>query len=377
MYRHRTPVFFVGTRPEAIKLGPVIAAYCALADHDPRVLCTGQHAPALVRGILVDLGVPEDLVCDSDGIEPSDLTPDIVHNLARMVDAISTDRLLTRDDTDYVVQGDTTSALAAALVGRLRGARVHHVEAGLRSNGPTPHPEETHRRTIAALAAVHYAPSAAAAEHLTHERVQGQIVLTGQTGYDAIDLVRANAESGWSSDHFVGPGSLFALVALHRRDDRDGRLDRLACAITHLSRQGVVPVVLAHGSAPVDPAWAAALGTRHTKPIVIPGGLHYRAVHALLASQRCIAVVTDSGGLHEEAAYFGVPTISVRKHSERANLRLTTMAWQPEEVARALGAIELAPGHRIRFAGVFSSPSATATASQIVAAHVNSYAIRP
>ena len=174
-------VFIAGTRPEAVKLAPIILDLAA-RGHAPTLIATGQHG-ALFADALAEFG----LVADQDlGLMAP--TPDAL--VGSLVPALAA-RLRAVRPAGVVVQGDTSSTLAGALAARYAGVRLAHVEAGLRTGSDDPHPEEMHRRLVGQIADLHFAPTTAAAVALRGEGIGQGIHVTGNSGIDALMLMRA------------------------------------------------------------------------------------------------------------------------------------------------------------------------------------------
>src|SRR4051794_38931053 len=212
----RTAIVF-GTRPEAIKLSPVIAALRAHAGFAPLVVVTGQHREMLAE-TLRSFGIAPDL--DLGVMQPGQTLNDLVASIVPRLDALYAER---RPDW-VVVQGDTTSAFCAALVAFQRRIKVAHVEAGLRSGDRFhPYPEEVNRRMIGACADLHFPPTAAAAARLAADgALAGEVVVTGNTAIDALELaLRAPQEAEDAGEPARGSGAEqgpLVVVTLHRRE---------------------------------------------------------------------------------------------------------------------------------------------------------------
>ena len=313
MCQHIALVF--GTRPEAIKLFPVIYALRERKDLRISVLVTGQHRAMLDQVLAI-----------------ADITPDVDLNI--MVPDQSLDGLTARlllaigeafdaDRPDFViVQGDTTSAMVAALAAFYRKIPVAHVEAGLRTgNSYSPWPEEINRRIIAPIASLHFAPTRSAAANLTRENVDPLgIHITGNTGIDALLLTRSRMDS--LGELTSGVRNLIApfqaqriiLVTAHRRENFDGGLTNIAQAIKTLSmRDDVVVVFPVHPNPRVRKVIDATL--KGNNKIVLLDPLTYVPFVYLMSVATLI--LTDSGGIQEEAPSLGKPVLVLRDTTER------------------------------------------------------------
>jgi UDP-N-acetylglucosamine 2-epimerase len=309
----------VGTRPEAIKLAPV-------------VLEARRH-PTRFRAVVVSTGQHRDLV--GPALATFGITPD--YELSAMQTGQSIARLtgscLQQLDEWFgqappgvvVVQGDTASALAGALAGFYRQTPVAHVEAGLRTQDTTaPFPEECNRRLIARLASVHFAPTHRARANLAAEGIApGSIVLTGNTVLDAIELLRPRiaemsppfeAARRWARRAQCVERPKLVVVTAHRRENFGAPLDAIAAAVRMLAvlHTDLHFVVLRH---PNPQASQAIDRLADEKRISILPPQDYLNTLWLLA--HAWLVLTDSGGLQEEAPSFGTPVLVLRRETER------------------------------------------------------------
>lgn len=310
----RAPVaVLLGTRPEAVKLAPVVRALRA-AGAPTRVLVTGQHEQ-LLRPVLADLELEPDL-------ELSVMARD--QGLAEL-----SSRLLTAVDAALariapalvVVQGDTTSAAMGALAAFYRGVRVAHVEAGLRTGDPrNPFPEEVNRRLLAQLADLHFAPTPRAREALLREGVAaGRIHLVGNTVVDALQDARARLLPRLPPDAVTGAlgrDRRLVLVTAHRRESFGDDLRAVVEALRLVASRFPGDVEIAypvHLNPHVDGPVRALLAD--VPGVVLLDPLPYLRFLELLT--RATLVVTDSGGVQEEATALGKPFLVVRRTSER------------------------------------------------------------
>jgi UDP-N-acetylglucosamine 2-epimerase (non-hydrolysing) len=304
----------LGTRPEAVKLFPVIACLRQQADVRVRVLATGQHRKML-DDVLGPFGVQPDL--DLDIMRPRQSLNELV---ARIVPGF--DQVLDDERPDVVVvQGDTTTAFCAALVGFHRRIKVAHVEAGLRSGDRFhPYPEEVNRRMIASCADVHLAPTAAAAQHLLTEGVpDNAIFVTGNTGIDALLLALAKLPARALDE----PGRRDVLITLHRREAWNEPTGAGKTALDDIL-SGIADVASAHSK--ITFTYPVHLNPAVREPVsrVLAGKPNVRLVEPMPyldfvgAMRRSEVIVTDSGGIQEEAPSLGVPVLVIRKTTERA-----------------------------------------------------------
>jgi UDP-N-acetylglucosamine 2-epimerase (non-hydrolysing) len=298
-----------GTRPEAIKLFPVIDAVRARSDLSLRVVSSGQHRDLLDQAMAITGIVPDiDLALMTPG-----QTLEVL--VARLIAAIG-DVLRHERPDRVVVQGDTSTAMAAALAAHHLAIPVSHVEAGLRSGDLAhPWPEEANRRIIALLADQHFAPTERAAEALRGEGIDpATIHVTGNTGIDALRIMRARLADRPALAAALDPVLAKAgtrrivLVTIHRRENWQG-LDGVAAALATLAARPDCAIVLPlHPNPALDPL-------RRIAGVTIVPPLDYPQFVRLLA--RAHLVLTDSGGVQEEAPAFGVPVLVMRDTTER------------------------------------------------------------
>lgn len=303
----------VGTRPEAIKLAPVISELQHADWARPAVLTTGQHGAVVVETLRL-LGTKPDyeLILDRTGDSVSELTARLLSGIAESIDRIAPDLL--------VVQGDTASALAGAQAGFFAGIPVVHLEAGLRSGDLTaPFPEEGNRRLIGQIAALHLAPTRRAAANLRAEGISAEhIVVTGNTVVDAIRAVsgkRLDYDDPVleSIDSRSGP---VVVVTAHRRESWGEPMRRIGRAVADIAEMHPAAsiVVAAHMNPAVRKTLENELAGRRN--VYLPGPIPYGPFVRLLA--RAGVVITDSGGIQEECAALSVPALVTREVTERS-----------------------------------------------------------
>ncbi|MFF4499198.1 non-hydrolyzing UDP-N-acetylglucosamine 2-epimerase [Streptomyces sp. NPDC001401] len=308
----------LGTRPEAIKLAPLARAMASGTQFDPVVVTTGQHREMLhqMLGMLgIDVRIALDVMRSRQRL--SDLTARLVRELGEVLRAQRPDLV--------VVQGDTTTALAGALAAFYEKIPVAHVEAGLRTGVvDNPFPEELNRTLIGRIARWHFAPTPTAARHLTDEGVaEEQVFTTGNTVID--NLLWVLAEGTGSSAFRTGARACDAelirragpkriLVTLHRRENQGERMRGMGRALTRLAARGDVEIVLPlHKSPAVRDVLLPELEGHRGITLVEPLG--YLDFAATLAE--CDLVLTDSGGIQEEAPSLSKPALVLRTTTER------------------------------------------------------------
>lgn len=315
-------LFVAGTRPEAVKLAPVILALQA-QGRSTILVATGQHRH-LFGEALAGFGLVADVDLDvmREAQSPADVTGALIPLLAR--------EFSRRRPSVVVVQGDTASAFAGAVAANYAKCPLAHVEAGLRSGHPDPFPEEFHRRSIAAMATLHFAPTLTAMAALTAEGVPGgDMYLTGNTGIDALHVVRDRlahdvVATRWLAARFAAIDRRRPLIVatVHRRENHGRPLSDILDAIANLSLIAEVAIPVHPSPAVSGPMRARLAGVAgvHLLP-----SLDYPAFIWLLG-QATIAL-TDSGGVQEEAPALGVPVLVLRDVTERPEGVESGNAW--------------------------------------------------
>jgi UDP-N-acetylglucosamine 2-epimerase (non-hydrolysing) len=306
----------VGTRPEAVKMAPLVAALRACGHVDPVVVATGQHT-TMVTEALGTFGQHADVL-----LHPRRRTGEQVELVAELAPAL--DEVLTADGSAaVVVQGDTTSVLVGALVAFWRRVPLVHLEAGLRSGSlEAPFPEEANRRLVGVVADLHLAPTQRAVEALRREHVApDRIVLTGNTVIDAV-LSITSREAPHADPRLAEIDRLVSaaqgrlmLVTSHRRENWREPLDRILSAVEQIvdERPDLHCVVASHANPAVRAQLERGLG-QHPR-IVVTDPQPYEVLCKLLATSS--VVLTDSGGIQEEAPSFGVPVLVLRDVTDR------------------------------------------------------------
>jgi UDP-N-acetylglucosamine 2-epimerase len=305
-------LFIFGTRPEAIKLCPVIRQARRVAGWDVRVCVTAQHR-AMLDQVLDCFAVQPDI--DLNLMTPGQTLAGLT---ARAITAL--DSVLAEMPVDLaVVQGDTTTSMAAALAAFYRRTPVAHVEAGLRTgNLGHPFPEEMNRLLTARMAELHFAPTRAARANLLAEGTPpGRIFVTGNTGIDAVLHVVSGLEQGtgpaveWP---WLDPRKRLLVVTAHRRENFGPGIQGIAAAIRALAARGDVQIVYPVHRNPNILAPITRLLDGHPDIVLLPP-LDYRPFVDLM--RRSYLLLTDSGGIQEEAPSLGKPVLVMRETTER------------------------------------------------------------
>ena len=302
-----------GTRPEAIKLAPVIRMLERHShDFETRVCVTGQHREMLDQVLeLFSIQPDIDLGIMRDRQSLSYVTTAVIERLAAVFDAEQPDWV--------VVQGDTTTTMASSLAAFYARIPVAHVEAGLRTGTMDhPRPEEMNRRVVSVLADLHFAPTARAVENLLNEGIASdRIHLTGNTVIDAFQAVEAMPGESPFRDliHSVEPNSRLVLVTMHRRENHGAAIAEICRGLRQLADEfpDLRLVLPLHMNPSVCVAVERELGAVPNVMLVPPLG--YRDL--ALALRKSFFVITDSGGLQEEAVGLGKPVLVLRETTER------------------------------------------------------------
>lgn len=294
----------LGTRPEVIKLAPVIRAVDAHPQLQSVVCATAQHREMLDLALDV-FGIQPDIDLDlmQPGQQLADLTARVVQSVTRTLREVQPDFLL--------VQGDTTTAMAAAMAAFYEQIPVGHVEAGLRTGDlRNPFPEEMNRRVVATLATLHFAPTAGARAALLHEGVlDSTIFVTGNTVIDALQHTVA------SEPHYVPAPGRRILVTAHRRESFGPRFESLCLGLrtVALRNPDIVLLYPVHLNPQVREPVLRLLGDLPNVRLIDPLG--YRDF--VRAMQDATLIITDSGGVQEEAPSLGKPVLVMRDTTER------------------------------------------------------------
>ncbi|MGM9484160.1 non-hydrolyzing UDP-N-acetylglucosamine 2-epimerase [Roseateles sp. NT4] len=307
----------VGTRPEAIKLAPVIQRLQAHPDVDHLLCATGQHQQMLAQALQVfGLAPDENLALMQEQPDLNQLAAGTLTGIGQLIRTARPDRI--------VVQGDTTTAFAAGLAAFHAQVPLAHVEAGLRTGQrDSPWPEEVYRRTLSLLADLHFAPTPWAAAQLRREGIADAAILTtGNTVIDALQWVCTRTDLDERLERTLGPalsaelaqGRRLILVTGHRRENLDHGLAATCEALRQLAARGDVDIVFpVHLNPRVRETVATLLTGTSNVHLIEP--LDYLGFVALM--RRCHHIITDSGGIQEEAPGLGKPVLVTRDTTER------------------------------------------------------------
>lgn len=306
-----------GTRPEAVKMAPVVRALAAAPGVEARVCVTAQHRQMLDQVLrLFEIAPDYDLDLMREDQSLAELSAAIFTRLDPVLEEVSPDWVL--------VQGDTTTVAITALLAYYRRIRVGHVEAGLRTGDRwQPFPEEINRRVAGVIADLHFAPTEWARQNLLREGVpESAVVVTGNPVIDALNVVARQSpppevvellgKLGIESDR--RRGRRLVLVTAHRRENFGQPLENICLALRELAGRGDVEIVYpVHLNPHVqEPVYRLLAETPHIT--LLPPLDYLPLVHLM---KRAALVLTDSGGIQEEAPAFGVPVLVLRSVTER------------------------------------------------------------
>jgi UDP-N-acetylglucosamine 2-epimerase len=296
----------VGTRPEAIKMAPVVIALRQVQGVETRLVSTGQH-----KEILLDALATFGLQPDADlGIMRHGQT--LASVTSRALDGLD-EEIATFGPNLVVSQGDTTTAFVAGLAAFYRRVPFAHVEAGLRTDSiDNPFPEEFNRRAAGLIANLHFAPTTWARDNLLQEgKDPATVFVTGNTGIDAVLQTAARETADWFGDH---PGRII-LLTTHRREnwgDPQRRIARAARRILDETPDALLVAAL-HPNPQVREVVEPILRD-HPRVRLIEPPDYSRFVKLM---QRAALILSDSGGVQEEAPAFGIPVLVLRDNTER------------------------------------------------------------
>ena len=304
-----------GTRPEAIKMFPVVDALRAHGGFDARVAVTAQHREMLdqvmeIAGITPDI----DLELMQHGQSLDDLSARIITRFGAALDEEKPDRVL--------VHGDTLTTMMVTLACYFRKIPVGHVEAGLRSgNIYSPWPEEVNRKVTGTIADLHFAPTQGAADALLAENVpSSNIHVTGNTVIDALFATRAKIEADPALASDLAPlkerfaGKRIIAVTAHRRENFGEGMQQIAAGLAKLAeREDAAIIYPVHPNPNVLDVMTPALGGKDNIALIEP--LDYP--HFVAMMEMAELILTDSGGIQEEAPSLGKPVLVMRDTTER------------------------------------------------------------
>jgi UDP-N-acetylglucosamine 2-epimerase (non-hydrolysing) len=309
-------VSIFGTRPEAVKMAPVIQRLAMTPGIETRVIVTAQHRQMLDQ-VLNLFNIHPDY--DLDLMSPNQSLADLTAAILTLLDPV-----LTQLDPDWIlIQGDTTTVMTAAILGYYHHIRIGHIEAGLRTGDKwQPFPEEINRRIASVVTDLHFAPTQHSRQNLLNEGIADRMILV--TGNPAIDALQAitrrpvpDAISQLLRDKSIHPGGKrLVVITAHRRENFGQPLEQICSAICQLANlyphtlEFIYPVHLNPNVQQVVYPRLSGISN-----ITLMDPLDYLSMIHLM--QHATLVLTDSGGIQEEATGLGIPTLVLRATTER------------------------------------------------------------
>jgi len=347
--RKKRVLFIFGTRPEVIKLAPVIAVFKKERAFETLAVSTGQHREMLAQALKsFKLAMDHDLKIMVENQSLFDVTVNALRSLERLYKDLSPDMVF--------VQGDTTTAYCAALAAFYLNVPLAHVEAGLRTGDlANPFPEEANRVFIDRLSSLHFAATPLGRENLSGEKKAG-IFVTGNTVVDALAAMRPRVlDRNFHFSERALPGFLsrrrssrLILLTAHRRENFGAPLEAIFRAVRAILGRfkDVAAIYPVHLNPNVQKPARRILGG--VDRVLLTGPLDYSDLVAVMA--RAHLVLTDSGGIQEEAPSFHAPVLVLRKVTER-----------PEAVEAGCAEVagRLEQGHLVRRIGVLLAPGSS------------------
>lgn len=304
-----------GTRPEAIKMAPLVKTLSASPTLDARVAVTAQHREMLDQVLqLFDISPDYDLNIMKPGQSLTDITSAILSGLKPVLEDFAPDLVL--------VHGDTTTTIATSLAAYYQCIPVGHVEAGLRTgNIYSPWPEEINRKVASAVARLHFAPTESSRANLLAENVASSLIhVTGNTVIDAlldvVEQLKENDDKSAALDREFGIdlSKRMVLVTGHRRESFGGGFERICDALVQISKREDIQVIYpVHLNPNVKEPVEKHLGQAKNISLISPQD-YLPFVHLM---RRADIILTDSGGIQEEAPSLGKPVLIMRDTTER------------------------------------------------------------
>ncbi|MFF5867783.1 non-hydrolyzing UDP-N-acetylglucosamine 2-epimerase [Pseudomonas sp. NPDC012596] len=364
-----TVMMIFGTRPEAIKMAPLARVLREWPDIDLHICSTGQHREMLEQVLTAfGLSVDQDLKVMTQNQTLNGLARDLLDKIDKAFEKVNPDIVL--------VHGDTTTSFIAGLAAFHRHIPIGHVEAGLRTgNLQQPWPEEANRRLTGVIADLHFAPTRKARDNLLREGVPlKHIEVTGNTVIDALLWMREYlAQTAWhpSADsplHTLRDDQRMVLITGHRRENFGAGFERICLALAELALrypdvQFVYPV---HLNPQVQKAVYGLLSGRDNIHLVAPQDYQ----HFVWLMNRAYIILTDSGGVQEEAPALGKPVLVLRKVTERPSVleggTVKLVGTQAERIVKETSQLLDDEQAYTRMARVFT-PFGEGHASEIIA----------
>ncbi|MFN7876312.1 MAG: non-hydrolyzing UDP-N-acetylglucosamine 2-epimerase [Pirellula sp.] len=305
-----------GTRPEAIKMGPLVQALSHHDSFDVKVCVTAQHRHMLDQ-VLEVFSIQPDY--DLDVMQPGQSLTDLTCRILRGMESV-----LSEYQPDWVLlHGDTTTAMSGALAAFYKHVSIGHVEAGLRTNHlDSPWPEEGNRQIISRLASLHFAPTLQTRDNLLRENIpENRVIVTGNTVIDALLSVKKRIEDNRDLStrlanqfSFLDPSKKLILVTGHRRENFGLGFENICRSIIELVKDDRIQVVYPVHLNPNVQGPVQRLLSGHPRIFLIPPVEYVPFVYLMT---RSFLLLTDSGGIQEEAPSLGRPVLVMRNTTER------------------------------------------------------------
>lgn len=317
----KTLLFVFGTRPEAIKVAPLILKLKKSLKHRVLVCSTGQHREML-KPLLQFFNITPDF--DLDLMRPGQSLTSLSTLLMQGLQEIIDGQKQTHPIDQIIVQGDTTSSCIGGIVAFYNKIEVIHLEAGLRSNDMySPFPEEFNRKTLSLIANMHLAPTEEARQNLLHEHIDpAKIFVTGNTGIDALFEVKNQIQNSTdltktfeSKFNFLDPHKKLILVTLHRRESFEKNIKTVMKGVLDLSERKDVQFVTPLHLNPAVRQTASEIFSDCPDNVYLTEPIDYIPFVYLMS--RAHFIITDSGGIQEEAPSLGKPVLIARENTER------------------------------------------------------------
>ena len=302
-------IFCLGTRPEAIKMAPLILE-AQKRKQEVKVLVTGQHKEMLLPFLkFFNLKVDFNL----DVLKPNQSLPELTATILRQVSPI-----LQAEKPDLVfVQGDTTTTMASALAAFYEKIPLVHIEAGLRTfDRYSPFPEEMNRKLVGSIAEYHFPPTKESEQNLFREGITKNVSVTGNTGVDALRITLERLGKDSSTIKPFSEGKKQVLMTCHRRENHGKPLESICSALLEVvdNNRHVNVVFPVHLNPNVQNMVRSKLGNHERIRLIDPQG--YQEFSELMFESDLI--LTDSGGVQEEAPYLKKPIFVLRESTERS-----------------------------------------------------------
>ena len=303
--------FIFGTRPEAIKLAPVIIAFEKCSKIKKRVVLSGQHKE-MVSQVLEMFNISPDI--DLDIMKHNQSLTEITSKTLKGLE----EEFKNFPPNIVLVQGDTTTSFAASLAAFYMKIPIGHIEAGLRTNNFfDPYPEELNRRLISQLASFHFAPTLMAEQNLNSSNLLGPIYVTGNTVIDAIKIVEKDLprieipDINWDIKKII-------LTTIHRRENWGSRLESICQGIKKVidEHEDVIFLLPMHKNKIVRDPLKKFLGDLPQVFLLEP--FDYKSLLSII--KNCFFIMSDSGGIQEEVPSFKKPILILRETTERQEI---------------------------------------------------------